>query len=145
MQIMPVSILQYIVKSPFLVIRALKFMLSRNSVRDIERHSSYQTAWGDDCQEGEHFQSLSPAGSFFKPQLCHRASGILEAVSESSYKSECQEKNLPRTERLKNPNGQPPRMRSSGDGRTLSPETLKLLVVSNVWRRNLLLSSRRST
>src|SRR2546429_6915950 len=96
MQIMPVSILQYIVKSPFLVIRALKFMLSRNSVRDIERHSSYQTAWGDDCQEGEHFQSLSPAGSFFKPQLCHRASGILEAVSESSYKSECQEKNLPR-------------------------------------------------
>src|SRR5437773_8649867 len=83
MQIMPVSILRYIVKSPFLVIRALKFMLSRNSVRDIERHSSYQTAWGDDCQEGEHFQSLSPAGSFFKPQLCHRASGILEAVSES--------------------------------------------------------------
>src|SRR2546429_7286235 len=29
---------------------------------------------------------------------------------------------VPRTERLKNPNGQPPRMRSSGDGRTLSPD-----------------------
>src|ERR1700756_4570560 len=38
---------------------------------------------GDDRLEREHFQSLSPAGSFFKPQPCRRPSSILKAVSES--------------------------------------------------------------
>jgi hypothetical protein len=46
-------------------------------------------------------------------------------------------------ERLENPTGH--RQRGlPGDGTDASPETLKLLVVSNVRRRNALLSSKRS-
>src|SRR5260370_223799 len=58
-QIIPLNILRYIVKSPFLEIRASKFILPRNLVRDMERHSQYQTAWETIVRKGNIFSDLS--------------------------------------------------------------------------------------
>src|SRR5207253_11385672 len=79
-QMMPVNILRYIVKSPFLEIRASKLISSRNLVHEIERHSQYQTAWKTTARKANSFSDLSRL-VFFKPQLHRRASSILEAVS----------------------------------------------------------------
>src|SRR5216684_4504724 len=65
-QMMPVNILRYIVKSPFIEIRASKFISSRNLVHKIERHSQYQTVWKTTARKGNTFSDLSWL-VFFKP------------------------------------------------------------------------------
>src|SRR5229473_3509160 len=79
-QIMPVNILRYMFKSPFKR-SAPKFISPRHFVREIERHSPYQTASKEDCLQGTLFQRLTPTGLFFQPRLFRRASGIMEALS----------------------------------------------------------------
>src|SRR5437870_10152712 len=58
-QMMPVNILRYIVKSPFLEIRASKLISSRNLVHEIERHSQYQTEWKTTARKANSFSDLS--------------------------------------------------------------------------------------
>src|SRR5258707_1063558 len=65
-QIMPVNILRYMVKSPFLEIRAAKFITSRNLVREIEGHSGCQTASKTTARKERHFNDLSRLRIFRK-------------------------------------------------------------------------------
>src|SRR5229473_4087105 len=62
--IMPLNILRYIVKSPFLVIRASKFLSPRNLVHEIESHSRYQTARGTIARKDCIFSDLGRSRSF---------------------------------------------------------------------------------
>src|SRR5258708_26368352 len=71
-QIMPVNILRYIVKSPFLEIRASKFIYPRNSVRVIEKHARYQTASKSTAEKMRHFNDLNRLCIFLKQRLYRR-------------------------------------------------------------------------
>src|SRR6266446_8108314 len=82
-QMMPVNILRYIVKSPFLEIRASKLISSRNLVHEIERHSQYQTAWKTTARKASSFSDLSRL-VFFKaatpqPRVRYPGSGVRRA------------------------------------------------------------------
>src|ERR1700674_206359 len=81
-QIMPVNILRYMVKSPFLDIRAAKFITPRNLVREIEKHSGCQTASKTTAGKATSFQCLKPVAHFSQTANLRPRVRTVVAVSE---------------------------------------------------------------
>src|SRR5216683_1399051 len=78
-QIMPADILRYMFKSPYLR-SAPKFISPRYFVREIERHSQYQTVSKMTACKERYFSELRRLVLFFKSRLYRHTSGILSAV-----------------------------------------------------------------